>query len=112
VLCVYQLRDPNTFNQIAGEDEGLSKLLEGSRFDSSVTSSKKFVIHPDTEISETLDRAEGAKYVCIVAGYYELEKDQILRRIPIPLSIFTKQPKKLNIDLILGSQEIQGLRVK
>lgn len=112
VLCVYQLRDPNTFNQIAGEDEGLSKLLEGSRFDSSVTSSKKFVIHPDTEISETLDRSEGTKYVCIVAGYYELEKDQMFRRIPIPLSIFTKQPKKLNIDLILGSQEIQGLRVK
>ncbi len=113
VLCVYQLRDPNTFNQMVDEEGGLSKLLDGSRFDNSVSSSKKIVVHPGIEVAEVMDRADGAKYVCVVAGYfYELQKDQVVRRFPIPLSIFTKQPKKLNFDLILGSQEIQGLRIK
>lgn len=120
VLCVYQLRDPNTFNQMADEEGGLSKLLDGSRFDNSVSSSKKIVVHPGIEIAEVLDRADGAKYVCVVAGYFyelqkdrdEIQKDQIVRLFPIPLSMFTKQPKKFNIDLILGPQEIKSLEVK
>lgn len=120
VLCVYQLRDPNTFNQIADEEGGLSKLLDGSRFDNSVSSSKKIVVHPGLEVFENLDRADGAKYVCFVAGYFyelqkdkdEIQKDQIVRMFPIPLSMFTKQPKKFNINLILGPQEIKNLEVK
>ncbi len=120
VLCVYQLRDPNTFNQIADEEGGISKLLDGSRFDNSVSSSKKLVVHPGIEVAEVLDRAEGAQYVCVVAGYFyelqkdkdEIQKDQIVRLFPIPLSMFTKQPKKFNIHLILGPQEIKSLEVK
>jgi len=120
VLCVYQLRDPNTFNQIADEEGGLSKLLDGSRFDNSVSSSKKIVVHPGIEVTEVLDRADGAEYVCVVAGYFyelqkdkdEIQKDQIVRLFPIPLSMFTKQPKKFNIHLILGPQEIKNLEVK
>ncbi len=120
VLCVYQLRDPNTFNQMADEEEGLSKLLDGSRFDNSVSSSKKIVINPGIEVNEVLDRADGAKYVCVVAGYFyelqkdkdEIQKDQIVRLFPIPLSMFTKQPKKFDIHLILGPQEIKSLEVK
>ncbi len=120
VLCVYQLRDPNAFNQMADEDEGLSKLLDGGRFDNSVSSSKKIVVQPGIEVAEVMDRADGAKYVCVVAGYfYELQKDrdviqkdQIVRLFPIPLSMFTKQPKKFNILLILGPQEIKSLEVK
>ncbi len=120
VLCVYQLRDPNTFNQIADEEGGLSKLLDGSRFDNSVSSSKKIVIHPGIAVNEVLDRADGAKYVCVLAGYFyelqkdkdEIQKDQIVRLFPIPLSMFTKQPKKLNIQLVLGQQEIKSLEVE
>ncbi|MHC4269246.1 MAG: type VI secretion system lipoprotein TssJ [Planctomycetota bacterium] len=119
VLCVYQLRDPNSFNQIMDEDDGLSKLLDGSRFDNSVSSAKKIVVHPGIEVTEPLDRADGAKYVCVVAGYFyelqkdkdEIQKDQIVRLFPVPLSMFTKQPKKFDIHLLLGPQEIKSLEV-
>ena len=51
VLCTYQLRDPNAFNQLLEEKDGLSKLLECSRFDPSVTHSKRYIIYPDKEIT-------------------------------------------------------------
>ncbi len=120
VLCVYQLRDPNTFNQMAEEEGGLSRLLDGSRFDNSVSSSRKIVVHPGVDVTQELDRADGARYVCVVAGYYyelkkdrdEIRKDPIIRLFPIPLGMFTKRPKKFNINLILGPQEIKNLEVK
>src|ERR1039457_770172 len=37
IVCLYHLRDSNGFNQLIGEQGGLSKLLECSRFDQSVT---------------------------------------------------------------------------
>lgn len=106
-ICVYQLRDPNAFNQLVDEKGGLLKLLGCSRFDSAVTSSKRFVIQPDGSESESLDRAEGTKYIGIVAGYFELQKDQAVRLFEIPTSIIFKKPKKVNMDLVLGPQEIQ-----
>ena len=116
VLCVYHLRDPNAFNQQLEEKEGLWKLLECGRFDPSVTFSKRVVIQPGQELTELLDRPEGAKYIGLVAGYYLLQKERVVRLFPIPVAserrgstVFLK-PGMLNIDLFLGPQEIQDLR--
>jgi type VI secretion system VasD/TssJ family lipoprotein len=116
VLCVYHLKDPNAFNQLVDEKEGLWKLLECGRFDPSVTNSKRVVIQPGQEMTELLDRPEGARYVGLVAGYYLLQKERVVRLFPIPVAserrgstIFLK-PGMLNIDLFMGPQEIQDLR--
>jgi predicted component of type VI protein secretion system len=116
VLCVYHLRDPNAFNQQLEEKEGLWKLLECGRFDPSVTFSKRVVIQPGQELTELLDRPEGAKYIGLVAGYYLLQKERVVRLFPIPVAserrgstVFLK-PGMLNIDLFLGPQEIPDLR--
>jgi len=116
VLCVYQLKDPNAFNQQLEEKEGLWKLLECGRFDPSVTHSKRVVIQPGQEVTELLDRPEGARYVGLVAGYYALQKERVVRLFPIPVvsekkgnMIFLK-PGMLNIDLYMGPQEIQEHR--
>jgi hypothetical protein len=63
----------------------------------------------------TLDRAEGARYVAIVAGYYILEKDRMVKMVEIPEYVEkkglikkskTRKPAPLKIDLILGPQQI------
>ena len=41
LVCMYQLNDPNSFNQLAGDQEGLYRLLECSLFDGSVEGAKK-----------------------------------------------------------------------
>lgn len=107
LLCVYQLRDPNAFNQLFDEEDGISKLLECSRFDASVMSSKRIVVQPNEESTKTLDRSEGTKYVGIVAGYYQMEKKNIMRLIQVPLGMFSGSPKKMNIALHLGPKEMQ-----
>jgi len=116
LVCVYNLKDPNAFNQLVEEREGLTKLLECGRFDPSVTSMKRIVLQPGQEVNENMDRAEGAKYVGLVAGYYSLQKEKAVRLFPVPLLEESKglvfrekssNPAILNIDLYLGPQAIQ-----
>jgi len=113
LVCVYQLRDPNAFNQLAEDKDGLYKLLECSRFDGSVASAKRLIVHPGQDMALALDRGEGAKYVAIVAGYYRLEKEGTVRLYDIPWVVEkkgfvkrtkTSKPAVLTIDLVLGSQ--------
>ncbi|MBN1932236.1 MAG: type VI secretion system lipoprotein TssJ [Desulfobacterales bacterium] len=113
--CVYQLRDPNAFNQLADDNDGLYKLLECSLFDASVSSCKRVTLNPGQDLTVDLDRAEGAKYVAIVAGYYSFEKERMVRLFDIPVIIEKKgwlkrtqisKPGPLQIEIILGPQQI------
>lgn len=112
-MCLYHLRDPNGFNQLIDEKDGLYKLLECSRFDPSVTYSRRLVIQPNQEVTELLDRTDGAKYVGIVAGYYTLHKESSVRSYQIPItqvkkdSTLVQKAAKLTINLYLGPQEIK-----
>lgn len=118
LLCVYQLRDPNIFNQFAEDEDGLYKLLECSLFDPSVAGCKSLIIHPGQTLDIALNRAEGAKYMAFVAGYYLLHKERIVRLFDIPVISETKgcitrtkisKPGPLNLDITLGPQQIQKI---
>ena len=115
LLCAYQLSDPNTFNQLSNDQDGLYKLLECSLFGSGAAASKRMIIQPGQDVNMTLDRAEGARYVAIVAGYYILEKDRMVKMVDIPEFVEkkgfikkskTRMPAQLDIDLVLGPQQI------
>jgi type VI secretion system VasD/TssJ family lipoprotein len=110
MLCMYQLTDPNAFHQLSDDENGLSKLLACEKFDQSVTSFKKFVVYPASTETEHVDRAEGTRYVGVVAGYYLLHKDKAVRFYSVPLSFLFNKPTPLKIGIFLGSQEIQTLK--
>lgn len=110
VACTYQLRDPNAFNQLVDEKDGLPKLLECGRFDASVAYAKRLVVQPGQEMRDSLDRAEGAKYVSVVAGYYNLQKWNVVRLFQIPVGTLSSKPQNVNIELYLGPQGIQDLK--
>ena len=112
LLCVYQLKDPNAFKQLIDEDKGISRLLGCNRFDTGVTGFKRLVIQPDEETVKTMDRAEGTKYIGIVAGYFGMQKEKIFHLQQIPLGFITKNPKRAKINLFLGPQGIQEFRGK
>jgi type VI secretion system VasD/TssJ family lipoprotein len=116
LVCVYQLRDPNAFNQLTEDEDGLYKLLECSRFDGSVVGAKRLFAQPGQTLTEALDRAEGARYVAVVAGYYLVQKEGMVRLYDVPWYVETKgflartktaKPGPLNIDLVLGSEQIR-----
>jgi type VI secretion system VasD/TssJ family lipoprotein len=115
-VCVYQLKDPNAFNQLAGDNDGIYNLLECGLFDSAVATSKKLIARPGQDMNFVLDRAEGAKYLAVVAGYFTLRKDRMIRLFDIPVVVEEKgvfnrkriqKPGLLNIELILGPQQIE-----
>lgn len=115
VLCIYQLRDPNTFNQLSEDTDGIYKLLGCTLFDGSVATAKRLIVHPGQDMNVKLDRAEGAKYVAVAAGYYVLQKERMVRLYEIPVAIETKgfikrtklsKPGLLNIELPLGPSQI------
>lgn len=115
-IRVYQLRDPNAFNQLSEDEEGLYKLLESTAFDGSVISHKTWSIQPGQDATFVLDRAEGAKYVGLVAGYYVLKKDSMVRLFDVPVVVKKKgflsrtkvsKVEPLSIDLGLGQQQIK-----
>ncbi len=115
LVCVYQLKDPNAFNQLTEDNDGLHKLLECGRFDPSVASSKRFIIYPGQDLTLDMDRAEGARYVAVVGGYYRLQKYGMVRIYDVPWAVEEKgfirrtkisRPAPLNIDLVLGSQQL------
>lgn len=117
-VCVYQLKDPNGFNQLANDPDGLYKLLDCGVFDQSVAASKRLIVNPGEKTTLVLDRAENAKYLAIVAGYYGLLKDRITRLVEIPViiseeGVFAKKrkniPGRLDVSVFLGPQQIDKI---
>lgn len=114
-MCLYQLRDPSMFNQLSSTEDGLYKLLECGVFDYSAIACTRIFVDPGKNQKKLVDRAEGAKYVAIVAGYYQLDKNRIIRLYKIP-EVYEKYgflklkkrkvPGKLEVVLNLGPKEI------
>ncbi len=115
VTCIYQLKDPNAFNQLAEDTNGIYKLLECGLFDAGVATAKRLIVHPGQDVNILLDRAEGAKYVAVVCGYYALQKARMTRLFEIPVAVEQKGlvkrtkssvPQKLKVELNLGQEQI------
>ena len=110
-VCVYQLKDPNAFHQLSGDTDGMYRLLDCGIFDPGVAVTKRLIVHPNDELKVTLDRAEGAKFIAFVAGYYTIEKDRIVRFYEIPIKkqgVFRRKfvPGSADIHLVLGPKQI------
>lgn len=111
LVCVYQLQDPNAFNQLLMDSREISKLLECTRFDPGVANARRLVLQPGQEMTDVLDRSEGARYLGIVAGYFQLEKSRASRIVPIAMGgLFRKRPKKMDLEVFLGPEEILGMK--
>ncbi|MGD9367855.1 MAG: type VI secretion system lipoprotein TssJ [Desulfobacteraceae bacterium] len=116
LVCLYQLKDPNAFNQLSDDTDGIYKLLECGLFDASVATAKRIIVRPGKDMRVTLDRAAGAQYVAVVAGYYVLEKDRMVRLYEIPVIVEKKgfikrtkiaKPGLLKVDIELGPAQIK-----
>jgi len=102
-LCTCQLKDPNAFNQMVDESGGMEKLLsECNRFDASVAYTKRYVVQPGQTFNDRQDHAEGARFMGIVAGYYNMKKENVVRLFRIS--------KSLDMIIELGPRSILDIR--
>jgi type VI secretion system VasD/TssJ family lipoprotein len=116
LVCLYQLKDPNAFNQLLDDSEGIYTLLECGLFDPAAATVKRIIVRPGKDMNLKIDRAAGAKYVAAVAGYYILEKERMTRLYEIPVIVEkkgffkrtkTSKPDRLEISIELGPSQIK-----
>lgn len=106
LLCLYQLRDPNAFNQLADDPNSFSKLMECSKFDSSIAYVKRIVVQPGQTMTDQRDLAEGTRFIGIATGYYSNTNEKTTHLAPLG----GRSVATVNIEL--GSNEITSVTVK
>lgn len=117
VMIVYQLTVIDAFNNLAKSEDGLKKLLREEYFDQTVVSIDRIIVQPEDTKTLVVDRAEKARWVGIVAGYYELIPGQVNLSFNIPFTVRqtgrlwkkekTAKVNNLHIKLLLGTRGIQ-----
>jgi type VI secretion system VasD/TssJ family lipoprotein len=115
-LCIYQLTQPNSFNNLVKTQDGLLKLLECKSFDQTVVYYEHVFVEPGQDQMRVMDRAENATYLAVVAGYNELNPQLSTRLFKYPVdeetkgfftTTVTRKPGKVFINLFLGPFGIQ-----
>lgn len=113
VVCVYQCKELNGFNQKVEEKDSISKLMECSRYDSSVNFAKRIIVQPGKDVNESMQIYDGTKYVAVVAGYYKAKKNDSFKTFVLPTKgligkIFSNEPIGMDINLYFKSNEFQA----
>ncbi|QWV98593.1 type VI secretion system lipoprotein TssJ [Geomonas nitrogeniifigens] len=111
LLCLYQLKEPDGFRQLAQNKDGVPKLLECGRFDASVVNAKLLVVQPGQELSQSCDKGEGTRYLGLATGYYSLGKRKVTELLAVPSRDAAEALQGL-LHLDLGAQEITNARVE
>lgn len=109
IVVIYELAEPNAFKELASKKETVGQLLSGENFDKSVMSRLTISMQPGYKKVIQLDRAEGARYLGVVAGFYQINEIEQFSRL-YSIDLFEEKPhywsqvtmKKLTVDLILG----------
>lgn len=114
-LGIWQFDDEKVFIKLLTDKAELIKALVTGNLPKGVLQLDRYVIQPDTKVLLKLDRAQGSKYVGILAGYYQFTPSGAARYFRIPLNIqssgliskdYTAEPAVLALRLQLGIQSI------
>lgn len=112
-LYVVQFSDPNTFKTISADASSLQAFLEkAGKGDATVVDFRQIVVHPGDYTVRYLDRAQGAQWVAVIAGYYYLDPPKVTRIYQVPLvnppswRDSGKVPGKISVGLVLGPRGI------
>ena len=115
VLGVVQLEDEKAFPKLLTEPQALADALATGDLPKGALHLDRYVVSPDTRIVMKLDRVQDAKFVGLVAGYYQFEPQRSARYFRIPLNLassglvfkdYTATPATLALQLSLGPQRI------
>lgn len=115
VLGVLQFDNEKTFPKLLTQPKELMKALSNGALPAGAVQIDRYVVSPDVRLLLEIDRVQDAKFVGILAGYYEFDTARSARYFRIPLNmqssgIITKdykaEPSVLALRLALGSQRI------
>lgn len=81
--ALFQFADLNYVRAVANESDGIYVLLSDPS-DNSILWHRRIVIQPGEKQTLIMDRVDGAKYFCVVAGYWNVDPSKCIKVYPIP----------------------------
>jgi type VI secretion system VasD/TssJ family lipoprotein len=115
VLGVLQFGDEKDFPKLLTQPADLIKALTSGNLPGGALQLDRYVVSPGARLLLEIDRVQDAKFVGIVAGYYQFDVTRAARYFRIPLNIqstgiitkdYKAAPSVLALRLALGSQRI------
>jgi predicted component of type VI protein secretion system len=89
-LGVYQLSNNAAFLERNITLKGCNELLKISKFDPTVVNYKQYIVNPSDSRLLIIDRAAGAKWIAVIAGYYT-SHDSLPPSVLIEIPLITKR---------------------
>lgn len=85
-MKVFQLSDPAIISELRESPYGLADLMaqRGSELSDSILREDRIDIAPGETKSLILDREQGAKYIAVVTGFFEMNGKRAVRLMAIP----------------------------
>lgn len=84
-LGIFQMNDPNTFRGLSVSQEGAVELLQKGQIDDSIVNFQLINLRPGEQKKVSINRAQTAKYIGVIAGYFKLNPKTDVQIFPIPL---------------------------
>jgi len=85
---IFQLNDPNTFSGLAVDQsgpEGAYELLQKGKIDDTIVNFQLISMRPGEQKKVSISRAQTAKYIGVIAGYFELNPKTDVKIFEIPV---------------------------
>ena len=84
-LGIYQMNDPNTFRGLSVSQAGAIELLQKGQIDDSIVNFQLINLRPGEQKKVAINRAQTAKYIGVIAGYFKLNPKTDVQIFPIPV---------------------------
>jgi len=85
VVGLFQMSDPNTFSGLTVTREGSVELLQKGKIDETIVDFRLLTMRPGEQKKVSVSRAEAARYIGIIAGYFKLNPRTDVKIFPIPV---------------------------
>jgi type VI secretion system VasD/TssJ family lipoprotein len=85
---IFQMSDPTTFNSLAVDQpgpEGALELLKKGKVDDSIVNFQLISMRPGEQKKISISRAQTAKYIGVIAGYFKLNPKTDVKIFKIPI---------------------------
>lgn len=84
-MCVYQLSEYTTFQNIAATAAGIDSLLDCTIDKAGAVSARTYTLQPGQRQDVAVDRQEKARYLAVVAGFTHMKPELCAVVQPFPL---------------------------
>jgi type VI secretion system VasD/TssJ family lipoprotein len=85
VVGLFQMNNPGTFDGLSVTREGAVELLQKGKIDETIVGFQLVTMRPGEQKSVSISRAESAKFIGVITGYFKLNPKTDVKIFPIPV---------------------------